>query len=59
MESANSRGQCSLELVLVLILLTGVVFALHQSAKRSRDIFKPVMLSYEVASVSSPRATGT
>jgi hypothetical protein len=48
MESANSRGQCSLELVLVLILLTGVVFALHQTAKRSRDIFKPVMLSYEV-----------
>lgn len=45
MESANSRGQCSLELVLVLILLTGAIFALHQTAKRSRAVFKPVMLS--------------
>ncbi len=47
MEGANPRGQCSLELVLVLIVLTSVVLVLHLTAKQARDYFKSATLSTE------------
>jgi hypothetical protein len=48
MASANPRGQCSIELVLVLIVATAAIFALHLTAVKSKSFFKPVMLSQEV-----------
>lgn len=48
MASANPRGQCSIELVLVLIVFTASVAALHLTAKKARSFFKPVMLSQEL-----------
>ncbi len=48
MEIANSRGQCAIEMVLVLIALTTVVLLTQQLAKQARGYFKPALLSKEV-----------
>lgn len=48
MAGANHSGQCSFELVLVLIVMTAVILALHLTAVKTKHFFKPVMLSQEV-----------
>lgn len=47
MEITSCRGQCSLEVVLVLIVLTSVVLLTQQFAVQTRSFLSDVVLSKE------------
>ena len=48
MDHSNCRGQTTLELVVIALVLTTALFAIYLIAEESRDYLKPVWLSREV-----------
>lgn len=49
MERSNDRGQSSLELVVIALVLSTFLFAVYALAEQSRSFFKPVWLSRDLS----------
>jgi hypothetical protein len=45
---SNPRGQCTLEVAAVMLVLITVMMSLYLTAKRSRSIFRTTVLSKEI-----------